>query len=318
MEQTTQIQDEGPTYEPFSTTSMPENTGDTIKWTKPITKNLRQSRNHQKYIQTQKQMGQIEIDVTPKENESPREAHQGILKKIATAIGADKIDALYQTNYGKIIIATKSEKQLDDIIKANIEVEDQIINITPVIKRSLLVTLDCPFYIADEEITEELEMFGTIRSKVMHETYSWANTIKSGKRKIYISPTINILDMPHYVRLDGRKFTIFYEGKGFFCKYCGENKPHDHKCEEDVHQQDKDIDDDIYQQDKDIDEEIKNIRKDTTNNKHPIDEQEEPNPNTPPEAPQSIETLEKQSQPIKTLPKNNNNNNNYVKMKKFN
>ena len=278
--------------QPFQTEPMPVN-----QWNKSITQRLRQSKKSQKYIQTQKRMAQINISINLQENQSPREAHQNILKKIATEIGSEKIDALYITNNGKIVIAAKSEKHLDDLIKAKIAVEGNIMNITPVIKRSLLITLDCPFYIDDEEITEELEQFSTIQSKVLYETYSWANTIKSGKWKIYVSPNIDILDVPHYVRLDGRKYTIYYKEKGFFCKYCGKNKPHDHKCE------------DIDQQDIDIGEEIAEVKKVTTSEKNPVDEQHEPIREIPPEAPQPIRTPEIHPQPITKQDNNNNNNN---------
>ena len=103
---------------PFQTEPMPIRIIDN-KWSKPVIENLRQSRKKSKYLNAQKRMAQIHLDINISDNESPREAHQAVLKKIAGAIGTDKIEALYQTSSGKIIIATKKEAHLEELLKKN-------------------------------------------------------------------------------------------------------------------------------------------------------------------------------------------------------
>ena len=202
----------------FSNEPIPQTDFD---WTTP------KNHHHANHAEARKRMATITFKPVPNDNESPQEAHKRYIKKIATDLGINNIAAIYANNNGTITVATNTEKQLEQITQ---DQQQYNITITPIIRKNLLITLECPYYIDDEEIESELEKFGHLRGRITRERYRWAPDIQTGKRKCHITPTKNILNLPHYITLDRKRTTIYYKGKGFFCRSCGENKPHNHEC----------------------------------------------------------------------------------------
>lgn len=99
-------------------------------------------------------------------------------------------------------------------------------------KPSLLVTLECEYEIGDDEVIDQVRLHGKVVSyKRMGHT--WAPEIENGKRQLKIIPKKDTILLPHFIYLEGKKHSLYYKGKGYFCKACDERKPYNHQqqCE---------------------------------------------------------------------------------------
>ena len=100
--------------------------------------------------------------------------------------------------------------------------------IEPLMRSSLLVTIECDNEVSDDTLMSEMAKHGKL---IQHKRlyHAFAPTIESGKRQIKIIPNGSILNFPHYIFLHARKTSLYYRGKGYHCKACGERKKYDHQ-----------------------------------------------------------------------------------------
>ena len=173
----------------------------------------------------------VTVESDPTLGLNPQNSRDVQLRLIAEGIGTSRLVTLYYKNRisNKLEIIFKTQNDMKNALSENLKMKKtgKPILIEALVQTSLLVTLECDYGVADDDITTEIEKHGKIIS-YKRACYTWAPEVESGKRIVKVIPSKSILTFPHYITIGTRKHTMYYKGKGFYCKACKIIQPHDH------------------------------------------------------------------------------------------
>ena len=97
----------------------------------------------------------------------------------------------------------------------------------------LLVTVQSSPLILDSELTNNLEIYGSVKG-IQRQTYHFNRRIDSGLRKIFLllHDEVEARDLPGFITTsDGVRRKLFFQGRLFYCRKCGSRHTYHEGCQ---------------------------------------------------------------------------------------